>query len=666
MLTDTTRSPYAVAAPLPGEGTTWTKGFWHDVEETNANATIPELLHMFEDRDISHIVENFRICAGEAEGSHAGTVFGDGDFYKWLEAAMFTAAHRRDDALWQQIEGYIDLIGRAQQPDGYLSTKQILGEREGNGVHRMGDINDFEVYNFGHLFTVAALHLRLTGRDSLLRIASRTADYLDRMYEEARQKDEVQTSVCPSHYMGLVELYRATGDRKYLTLAHTAIALRDSVHNGLDDNQDRLPLMKHRRIIGHAVRANYLYAGLADLYLEEGDTGAREVLDAVWADLVNTKLYVTGGCGALYNGASPYGDFFSHQLVHQAYGYAYQLPNITAYNETCAGVGLVMWAYRMFQINPLAEYFDIIERAMLNTNLAAVSLDGLRFFYENMLERTKHLDYALVWPLHRTDYITSYCCPPNLARLLAQAGEYAYMSSTPQSGLPWTIYTGLYGDSRVRITAPCGGSFLLVQETDYPYSGQILLHAAEVEGLSQDLRLALRIPGWAESAHVTVIRGTSQHRVEITCTPQGHYEMIDIPAAELAECRIELLLEMPVRLTTAHPMVEEDRGRACVERGPLVYCLEAADTDGGSLQALRLPVAHDLTPVSVEIAGRQMTALKGTLLRDSSVESQHTLYRHILPEALVQQPVTLIPYFAWNNRQPLQDEEMVVFFPLNY
>ncbi|MEI3472496.1 MAG: beta-L-arabinofuranosidase domain-containing protein [Blautia faecis] len=167
----------------------------------------------------------------------------------------------------------------------------------------------------------------------------------------------------------------------------------------MDDNQDKIPLKQHEKILGHAVRANYLYAGVADLCLEEEDPDYIKVLHKVWRSLVDKKLYITGGCGALYNGASPYGYFFDHQLVHQAYGYEYQLPNITAYNETCASLGGVFWAYRMFQLEPKAEYFDILERMMLNTNLAALSLDGKRFFYENMLRRAKKLDYKLIWPL---------------------------------------------------------------------------------------------------------------------------------------------------------------------------------------------------------------------------------------------------------------------------
>ena len=250
MLTDTTGSPYAKVHALDGMKVKWTGGLWKERFDTCANSTVPQLKHMFDSKDISHVVENFKICAGDAEGDFDGTVFGDGDFYKWMESAIYTAYQTDNHLLKEEIENYIDLIGRAQQPDGYLSTKQIIGERTGNGVSRMGDINDFEVYNFGHMFTAACVHKRITGKDNFLTIAAKTADYLEHLYEEAERTGEVQTAVCPSHYMGLVEMYRTTGDKRYLKLAKQAIALRDSVKNGLDDNQDKIPLKQHE--IGRA------------------------------------------------------------------------------------------------------------------------------------------------------------------------------------------------------------------------------------------------------------------------------------------------------------------------------------------------------------------------------------------------------------------------------
>ena len=691
MLTDTRKSPYAKAVPLPFEDVCWEGGLWGEEEMVCARATVPQLKRMFDDKDISHVVENFRICAGDAEGEHDGTVFGDGDFYKWMEAAVYTAMHsgeKEKTALLSELRDYVDLIARAQQEDGYLSTKQILGEKSGNGVRRMGDINDFEVYNLGHMFTSAALYYRLTGEDTFLQVAKKAAGYLERMYEEAQKTGEVQTAVCPSHYMGLLELYRVTEDERYLRLAQKAVELRDSVRDGTDDNQDRIPLKTHRNIQGHAVRANYLYAGVADLYLETGDEEYRVVLDAVWTDLMTHKIYITGGCGALYNGASPYGNFFHHQLIHQAYGYAYQLPNITAYNETCANVGLVMWAYRMFLSRPTGEYFDVIERTMLNTNLASVSLDGMKFFYENMLERQERLEYELVWPLHRTDYITSYCCPPNLARMLAQSAEYAYAVGGERRD---TVYTGLYGAGRAEIRTGNGAVFTLKQRTDYPFDGAIRFAVSDVE---QDgpFVLALRIPAWAERASVSyasaggegdpaVCRGT--WTLQAGCggaRPDGVRETfaqeesafcfrdgyLFLKAAHAEGFRAELVLDMPVRYTVSNPMVEENRNAVAVERGPLVYCLESADSPEADPDTLRLaPRPEEFRAEEGRIAGRRILMLQGAAYCDSKADRRTDrevpLYRPFRREALKQVPVTMIPYYAWDNRGP---GKMKVWIPL--
>lgn len=242
MIADTSRSPYAKAAGVPFRDVRWTSGLYRERFETVAAVTVPHLQHMFEEKTISHVLEKFRIAAGEAKGDFSGTVFGDGDFYKWFESVVYTAVRFGNEQLLEQLEDYIALFEWAQMADGYLSTKQIIGEKQGNGLQWQGDINDFEVYNMGHMFTSACLYYRLTGRDSFLRVAERAAGYLKALYEEAARTGEVKTAVCPSHYMGLVELYRTTGNKAYLELAHLSVALRDSVRNGLDDNQNRLSL----------------------------------------------------------------------------------------------------------------------------------------------------------------------------------------------------------------------------------------------------------------------------------------------------------------------------------------------------------------------------------------------------------------------------------------
>lgn len=639
MLADTRKSKYAKVSGAEYDQIKWTGGFWKDVVENCAESTVPHLQKMFEALDAGHVVENFRICAGEKNGEFGGSDFGDGDFYKWMESQLYSAEQLQDQSRLDKLDEYIDLIGRAQEEDGYISTKQIIGMRNGTRQGRLGDINEFEVYNMGHLFTSACLYKRITGKENFLDIARKAADFLENMYAEAEKKGEVQTAVCPSHYMGLVEMYRTTGEKKYLDLAHKAIVLRDSVKEGMDDNQDRLPLKEHEKIIGHAVRATYLYAGVADLYAEEGDKEYLDVLHKVWKNMVDTKIYLTGGVGALYNGASPYGDFWNHQLIHQAFGYEYQLPNVTAYNETCASIGLVMWAYRMFLIEPKAEYFDVIERALLNVNLAAVSLDGKKFFYENMLRRAKKLEYKLIWPLTRTEYLISYCCPPNLARMVTQSGEYAYTVSAD------SVYTGIYGECDAVLTLENGASFTLKQKTEYPYNGKIVF---EFENVSCDrpVTLNLRIPKWAEAGSIKV--GAEERKLDKTT--RESYQAVHIE--KLAGTRVELELEMPVRFTMAHPMVEEDSQLIAVEKGPLVYCMESPDADIRTLDDICINIHSTFRENKIRIKDREIGVLE--------TEAYQILHEDYDPDELYQSftgekkksiSVRLIPYFAWDNRE---------------
>jgi len=661
MLTDTRKSPGAQVHGLDFAAVEWTGGFYQERFETCALSMVPHLQRMFEAREISHVVENFKIAAGEADGDFDGTVFGDGDFYKWMEAAVYTAVRTNNQKLLNQLEEYVELFSRAQQADGYLSTKQIIGEMRGKSM-RLADINDFEVYNFGHLFTAACLYKRLTGKDSFLKTAEKAAGYLKRLYEQAMKTGEGQTAVCPSHYMGLAELYRTTGNREYLELLKTAIRIRDLVKEGMDDNQDRLPLRKHDKIIGHAVRANYLYAGVADLCLEEEDQELEEVLHKVWKDLISRKMYVTGGCGALYNGASPYGNFFDHQLVHQAYGYEYQLPNITAYNETCASVGGVYWAWRMFCLEKKTEYADVLERMLLNVNLAAASIDGKKFFYANMLRRAKKLPYHLVWEQERAEYILSYCCPPNLARLMAQMSEYAYASDAEG------VYTVLYGSSRARLHLPEKAELTLIQETEYPYDGRIVFRFEEVKQ-NGSFYLNLRIPFWAKSGKAEVCDASREISIiRLDRENAGTYLPVKIEDPEHTE--IILNLDMTARLTCANPMVEENGSQAAVERGPLVYCMEGADCQADTLDDIRIPSDVKLVPKEVLIKNRPVIALEGVFLRrktwkDAAQDEEVTieaLYQSYDNNGFEEAAARLIPYFAWDNRG---FSEMRVWMPIH-
>lgn len=652
MLIDTKKSPHAKAYSLDQKDIRWREGFWQDRFDLCADVTIPHVLGIFDDKEsYFHQVENFRIAAGLSSGEFRGTPYGDGDFYKLMEGMTYAWAKRRDPAIDAKLDEYIGLIGCAQQPDGYLSTKQIIGERLANGVKRMGDIDDFEVYNFGHMFTAACTHKKITGKDNFLAIAINAADYLDNMYREAAKTKTVQTAVCPSHYMGLVELYRTTGDEKYLRLADLSITLRDLVKNGTDDNQDRIPLREQHKIVGHAVRSSYLYAGVADLYLENGDDSLLPVLHDCWNDLVNKKLYITGGCGALYTGASPFGDLIKAQRVHQAFGYEYQLPNLTAYNETCGTLGHIFWTHRMFAIDPQAKYFDLIERSTYNLVLAAVSLDGGKFFYENMLRRTKSLGYELMWPLQRSGYFSCFCCPTNVSRAIPEVLEYTYMVSND------SVYVGMYGSSEADFHLECGSVFTLVQETEYPWKGSVHFTAKGVTS-GKPFTLKVRVPSWLESGFIAF------HGKQRSLTAANANAYIDVPIVDPAGMDVLVEFDMPVRYTVAHTKVEEAVNQVAVERGPLVYCVETPDAGVETIDDLYLLSDAKFNMVPYEISGKQVIALdtEGAILKKTQYD-RDALYQPLKVNGIQKLPVRMIPYFAWDNRG---FGEMRVWMPILY
>lgn len=652
MLIDTKKSPFAKVYSIPQTEIQWKDGFWNDRFNDCADVTIPHILGIFEDKEsYFHQVENFKIAAGLSEGEFRGTPYGDGDFYKLTEGMMYSYAKRKDAETDAKMDGFIDLISQAQQADGYISTKQIIGERLANGVTRLGNIDDFEVYNFGHLFTAACTHKRITGKDNFLDVAIKAAGYLESMYKHEVETGEVQTAVCPSHYMGLIELYRTTGDDRYLKLADLAIAVRDLVKNGTDDNQDRVPLRDQHKIIGHAVRSTYLYAGVADLYLENGDASLLPVLNDCWNSMYNTKLYINGGCGALYTGTSPFGLFREAQKVHQAFGYEYQLPNVTAYNETCGTLGNIFWTLRMFAIDPQAKYFDVIERSTYNLALAAVSLDGNKYFYENMLRRTKKVDYKLIWPLQRASFFPCFCCPTNISRSIMEVMEYSYMVSDD------AVWAGMYGSSEARFQLEDGAAFTLVQDTDYPWYGAIRFTCKEVMA-NKAFTLKIRVPSWVEEGFVS-IGGRKQ---ALSAKDANTY--VDVMVEDPAGMAVDVYFDMKVRYTVAHPMVEEDVNQVAVERGPLLYCMETPDADIESIDDVFLLSNAEFKLVPYEILGKTVMALEteaATLEKSSN--DRDALYQQLKVDGVKKLPVRLIPYFAWDNRG---FGEMRIWMPVMY
>ena len=590
-------------------------------------------------------VGNFEVANGSAEGRHRGPKWNDGDFYKWLEAAAATLAFSRDEKLDAQIDSLIALIAKTQVSDGYIHTDVQIAQRAGQDVPRFGDPMDFEMYNHGHLISAAVVHHAATGKTNLLGLARKAADFLDKQFASPTPQ-QARHGICPSHLMALADLYRATGEARYRDLAKRLLDMRDLVTRGDDDNQDRIPLRQQTTAHGHAVRATYLYAGAADVFAETGDATLLEPLRKIWDDLVGRKLYITGGCGALFDGASPDGSADQPNItrVHQAFGRDYQLPHSTAHNETCAAIGNVLWNWRMFQISGEARYCDVIEQTLFNSVLAGVSLDGTAFFYTNTLRQLDPMPVDLRWPQHRQKTIGCFCCPPNVARTVAQASTYAY--TTSDRG----VHIVLYGGSTVD-----ANGLKLTQTTDYPWDGhvRITIDAAP----SSESSIFLRIPSWSRGANVHLNDAGSRRAPE----PGTFHE---IHRTWKPGDRIDLDLPMPVRLIEAHPLVEESRNHVAVMRGPIVYCVEGVDLPAG----VRVLDVH--IPREPRLAPRRMkeladsVALEGRGLAIATGDwSSSGLYRDFDPAARQAKEfhLVLVPYFAWDNRGA---SEMSVWLPL--
>jgi DUF1680 family protein len=637
-LTDTSASPHVKLRSVDMDAVQWTDGFWAERFDWCHKVVIPNMWRLLDDPNVSHAYENFLIAAGEKPGRHRGPKWHDGDFYKWLEAVAFVYATTHDEELDRQMDRIIETIGKVQRPDGYIHTPVIIAQRQQPaGAAEFGDRLDFETYNMGHLMTCACVHFRATGKTSLLDIAKKAADLLYRTYKDSPDK-LANNAICPSHYMGVVEMYRTTGDPKYLELARGLIDIRDRVKEGTDDNQDRIPFRRQAQAVGHAVRANYLYAGAADVYAETGDASLLVALEKIWRDVAYTKMYVTGATGALYNGASPDGSKAqsSIQPVHQAYGRPYQLPNITAHNESCATVGFVLWNWRMLAITGEARFADLLELALYNGVLATISLDGKEFFYTNPLERVDHLPFELRWSRDREPYISCFCCPPNTVRTIVETAAYAY--STSDDG----VWVNLYGSNVLDTQLHDGTAIKLRQQTNYPWQGTIRITVETAP--SKELSLFLRVPGWAEDAHAAV-NGKPVGR-DLSA---GQY--FQIRRSWSAGDRVELALPMPVQLLEAHPLVEEARNQAAVRRGPVVYCLESVDLpdDVGIADVTIAPDTRFRSTFTKELLGG-VTALEAKAHAVTGGNWDDTLYRAIAPRKAKTVDIRLVPYYAWGNR----------------
>ena len=646
---DTTSSSFAKVRTVGLDEVRWTGGFWAERLELCQTQMVPHMERLMEGTNYSQFFHNFQIAAGLVEGKSRGATFNDGDFYKWLEGASATLAVTNNPALDEQIDEIITVIAKAQETNGYIDTWIQLHQRAGdtNAVPFQNPEN-FEMYNFGQLMTAACVHYRATGKTNFLQVARKAADFLCDEFKSPTPA-LANNLICPSHYMGIVELYRATGEPRYLELAKKFLATRSMIEDGGDDNQDRIPLAQQNEAEGHAVRANYLYAGAADLFLETGDMSLWRPLEKIWTNVVTKKMYITGGCGALYDGASPDGAKDQKHItrVHQAYGRNFQLPNTTAYNETCANIGNVLWNWRMFLATGDAKFIDVVELALYNSVLSGVALDGTNFFYTNPLRVTDPLPTELRWSRTRVPFVSSFCCPPNLVRTIAESANYAYAKSEN------AVWVNLYGASVLKTILANGEEIKLAQETDYPWNDRVRIKILECDG--KEFTLKLRIPDWAEGASVRINDGPA----DLSPQPGNYFPVHRIwHAGDF----VDLDLPMPVRLMQANPLVEEDLNQIAIQRGPLVYCLESPDLPSG------VKISDVLIPADMKLTTRYdqrllggIVLLEGKALARPVGDWGGKLYREFEPAELKPISVRFIPYSVWQNRGP---SEMSVWLPL--
>lgn len=582
----------------------------------------------------SHAIENLQIAAGEKEGVHHGFIFQDSDVAKWLEAVGYRLATHPDPELEKTADEVIELLGRAQEEDGYLNSFFTIMRPEGRWTNLR---DDHELYCAGHLIEAAVAYYEGTGKRNLLDIVCRFVDLIDSVFgpEPGKLKGY------PGHQeieLALIRLYHVTGDEKHLKLAKFFIDQRGQQPHyfvqewekrgetgkswyawPLEYQQSHLPVREQTKAVGHSVRAMYMYSAMVDVARETNDVELMDVAKGLWRNVVSKQMYITGGVGS-----QEYGEGFSTD---------YDLPSDTAYTETCAAIGLVFWAQRLLQVEPKAEYADVLERALFNGVLSGISLDGQRFFYVNPLEVvpeviSRRRDHFHVRPT-RQSWFGCACCPPNIARLVASVGKYMY-------GVEGNaLYVHLYGDNTAEAVW-AGKNVTLRQETDYPYEGEVKVSIEAPETV--DGVLYLRIPGWCQEWNVKV-------NGEIVTSPTLEEGYLKLARVWTNGDTIELSLAMPVMRVRSNTLVRETIGKVALQRGPLVYCLEEQD-NGANLAALILPAESEFIVEFEEELN--VPILRGEAKR--YVSNTDELYTTAEPKAETV-TITAIPYFAWDNRK---------------
>ncbi|GCE45925.1 hypothetical protein EI42_02655 [Thermosporothrix hazakensis] len=617
---------HASLRAVPFTDVTINDAFWSGRLQANIEQTIP---YQYEQCKTTGRVDALKLewKPGDEPVPH---IFWDSDIAKWIEAASYTLATKPDAQLEALLDEVIALLASAQQPDGYLNTHFTVVE-PGKRWTNLRDAH--ELYCAGHLIEAAVAHYQATGKRSLLDVICRYCDHIAQTFgPNPGQKrgycghEEIE--------LALVKLYHVTGERRYLDLSayfinergqqphYFDLELKERLKQGEKDrlaefhrtvgyeyNQSHKPVREQVHVVGHAVRAMYLYSAMADLAWELQDDTLKQACERLWADLCEKKLYITGGIG-------PSGH-------NEGFTRAYDLPNETAYAETCAAIGLVFWAHRMLHLDCDRRYADVMERALYNGVISGVSLDGRKFFYENPL--------ASNGQVHRQDWFECACCPPNVARLLASFGNYIYSQREEEA----VIHLFVQGSATLDLGTQ---KLSLKQQTRYPWDGEVRIQVDPEQ--SARFRVRVRQPGWCRKATVRVngepVQPASERGYLIL---EREWSQGDV---------IELTLHMPVERVYAHPQVREDRGRVALQRGPLVYCLEEVD-NSSDLDALLVPQTADFTQTYVQDLASGAVAL--------SFEAQRleadgpSLYRTERPRTSMVQ-VRAVPYCLWDNRSP--------------
>jgi DUF1680 family protein len=608
--------------PVPFTAVHLTDEFWAPRIEINRTVSIPSAFGKCEK---TGRMDNFALAGGLIKGEHKGDFpFDDTDVYKVLEGASYTLAVKYDPKLDYYLDSVISLIGAAQEADGYIYTcltNQCKRIERWYGKGRWDRLNSHELYNCGHLYEAAVAHFQATGKRTLLDIAIKNADLVNHVFGPAEGQKKVPSGH-PIVEMALVKLYRVTGDEKYLKLARFFI---DETGKGTDGHklseysQDHQPIVDQYEAVGHAVRLGYLYSGVTDVASLMKDSALMKATKRVWENVVSKKLYITGGIGSRAQG--------------EGFGPNYELPNMTAYCETCASIANVYWNYRLFLNEADSKYFDVLERALYNGVISGVSLSGDKFFYDNPLESVHNHD--------RAPWFGCACCPGNITRFMASVPGYVYTTDEH------SIFVNLFAAGNASI-AFGSDTIGVSQQTRYPWEGKVVVSIDRAAG--KKFGLKIRIPGWAQNQVVPsdlyqfADQNVEKYSIqingkEISPEPENGYAVLNRNWKKGDQ--VEIDFPMPVRKVMANPEVENDRGKLAYQRGPLVYCFEDKDNNNGWMfdhfisqdEKVESQFEEDL------LGGVVTLSIKGNKVNRSGNSKSV-------------EPVVLkaIPYYAWNNR----------------